>query len=318
MIRNAQVRGQFQLFAARVDEQGVHHVRKLTEKFDNLITNSGMDQLGTTTGYLDYCHVGVGTTAPAFTDTQLASWLASTGSTYQSDSVDGSTEEQMRTAATVWGSRTRYFRFAQGAVVGNITEVGVSRSSNTNPSNPLFSRTLIKDSEGNPTSVTVLASEYLYVAYTLTVYLDGNDVSGTFEFDGNTYNYTSGFYRTSGQTGWTAIGNFIGNALAFSSGSGLRGGVRLASSAWSGGRTGNAPSAYSNSGISVSPTYVPGSFVVENTISAAPTAANGRWYGVIYDVGWMNYRIEFPDNLTKTSDYTWTLVVRQSWSRYTP
>ncbi|QGH45074.1 hypothetical protein [Bacteriophage Titan-X] len=317
MIRNAQVRGQFQLFAARVDEEGVRHVRKLTEKFDNLITNSGMDQLGTTSGYLAYCHVGVGTTTPAFTDTQLASWLAYTNSTYQSDGVDGSTEEQMRTAATVWGSRTRYFQFAQGAVVGNVTEIGVSTSSGTGSSYPLFSRTLIKDAEGNPTSVTVLASEYLCVAYTLTVYLDGNDVSGTFVFDGNTYNYTSGFYNTSGQVGASIIANFIGSAMALSNGAAQRNNVRLAASAWSGGRTANAPSTYGSTSVSGT-TYVPGSFVWEYTISAPPSAANGRWYGVVYDVGWMNYRVEFPDNLTKTSDYTWTLVVRQSWSRYTP
>lgn len=317
MIRNAQVRGQFQLFAARVDESGVRHVRTLTEKFDNLITNSGMDQLGTGQGYLAFCHVGVGTTAPAFTDTQLTSWLAYTNTTYQSDGVDGSTEEQMRTAATVWGSRTRYFQFAQGAVVGNVTEIGVSTSSGTGSSYPLFSRTLIKDAEGNPTSVTVLASEYLYVAYTLTVYLDANDVSGTFVFDGNTYNYTSGLYNTSGAVGASIIANFIGSAMAITNGAAQRNNVRLASTAWSGGRTANSPSSYSGASLTASP-YVPGSFLWEYTISAPPSSANGRWYGVVYDVGWMNYRIEFTDNLTKTPDYTWSLVVRQSWSRYTP
>lgn len=317
MIRNAQVHGQFQLFAARVDEQGVRHVRELTDKFDNLITDKGMDLLGHGLGYLTYCHVGVGATAPDFTDTQLASRLAYTATTYQSDSMAGSTEEEMRTAPTVWGSRTRYFQFAQGAVVGNITEIGVSTWSAAGPEYPLFSRTLIKDSGGNPTSVTVLASEYLYVAYTLTVYLDGNDVSGTFVFDGNTYNYTSGLRNTSGYTGAATIASFIGSSMSTANTQAQRGGIRIASAPLVGGRTSTTSMGFGGTSLSSTP-YVPGSFVWEYKISAPPTIANGRWYGVLYDVGWMNYRIEFPDNLTKTSDYTWTLAVRQSWSRYTP
>lgn len=316
MILNAQARGQFQLFAASIDELGVRRVRKLTEKFDNLITDEGMDRMGTTSSYLGYCHVGAGTAEPEVTDIQLASRLGWTGTTYQADSMDGSTEVEMRTASTVWGSRTKYYQFPQGAVVGNVTEIGVSGFPQEGASYPLFSRTLIKDTEGNPTSVTVLESEYLYVAYTLTVYIDATDVTGTFVFDGDTYNYTSGLYRTAGYTGSQLIGDYIGDAMAYSTGRSYRGGIRVSSSAWAGGRTSTGTSAYT--GLTLSPVYVPRSFVVEYTVTAPPTAANGPWYGLMFDVGWMNYRIELDGSLSKSSDYTWSMVVRQAWSRYTP
>jgi hypothetical protein len=107
--------------------------------------------------------------------------------------------------------RTYTFRGNQGAIVGNVSEVGVAMSNTPNAATPLFSRALVVDSNGNPTTVTVQADEYLDIVWEFTVYMTVN--SGTFDqvIDGITtqFAYTTtpmGMDQTATNNGWVWMG----------------------------------------------------------------------------------------------------------------
>lgn len=131
--------------------------RELAE-FDNLILDQGLNALGTQ-GCLRYCQVGSGSTAPEVTDSGLQSYVA--GTQYLS------TSQTAQSTAPYYATRTVQYRFAPGVAAGNLSEVGIAWAT-SGPA--LFSRALIKDAEGDPTTITVLSDEYLDVTYSLRSY----------------------------------------------------------------------------------------------------------------------------------------------------
>lgn len=157
--------------------------KTLPAKADNLLlisffreslSNRNQDQ-----GYMSSIVVGSGTTPPAVTDTSLELFVA--GSAAQQGGVIPNVVNA--TVFPRYVTRAIKKRF-NGAALGGapLTEVGVALTTDVgvvpNASTPLASRALIRDAEGNPTSITVLADEYLDVTYEMTVYaLDG--VTGT-------------------------------------------------------------------------------------------------------------------------------------------
>ena len=132
----------------------------IAEDHKNLILDIGLNALGTT-NVVSACKVGTGVTPVAVSQTDLVTPLATT-STQQSSS----TGRNSTTPYYTWGRRT--FRFSQGAAAGNLTEVGVTYGGGSS----LFSRALIVDSGGNPTTLTILADEWLDVTYELRIYQD--------------------------------------------------------------------------------------------------------------------------------------------------
>ena len=132
----------------------------IAEDHKNLILDVGLNALGTTS-VVSACKVGTGVTPVAVSQTDLATPLATT-STLQSSSTGRNSTAPYYT----WGRRT--FRFSQGAAAGNLTEVGVTYGGGSN----LFSRALIVNSEGSPTTLTILSDEWLDVTYELRIYQD--------------------------------------------------------------------------------------------------------------------------------------------------
>lgn len=131
--------------------------------WDNIITNQGLDYIGQVNSFLNYCHVGSGTTAEAATDTVLVTFAASKlASTDPSKSFDAT-----RGTAPYYAYARRNYRFNPGEATGNLTEAGISIQAATGG---LFSRALIKDGGGSPTTITKLANEYLDVDYEWRVY----------------------------------------------------------------------------------------------------------------------------------------------------
>ena len=78
------------------------------------------------------------------------------------------------TSSPYYGYKIFTFRFNQGIAAGNISEIGVGWSGTTPLQ--LFSRTLIKDINGDPTTITVLADETLDVIYELRLYAPETDL----------------------------------------------------------------------------------------------------------------------------------------------
>jgi len=133
--------------------------------FENLITNNGLNMVGTTAP--DAVGVGTGTTPPSVSDTALQSEVALT------TGVSGA--PIIRNPA-IWptvlyteGGRT--YRFAAGLATGTLTEVGVGKRLTGPERLDVYSRALIVDGDGDPVSITVLADEILDVTYVLRHYL---------------------------------------------------------------------------------------------------------------------------------------------------
>lgn len=145
--------------------------------FDNLITDSGLDYFaGAYQGgaLAVSVHVGTGTTPPAVTDTELEA-LVATGSMRNSVSVT-----RQLSVLPYYISRVNVGSFGVGTVVGTISECGIG----SHP--PLFSRSLIQDQNGNPTTLTVTAADELFMYYELRHYIDTTDFAVSFDANGVT------------------------------------------------------------------------------------------------------------------------------------
>lgn len=139
----------------------------------NLITDVGLARLavGVTTRY---CRVGTGSSTPKFSDQSLDQQIASTatvGGGMQID-IDGGFAYTVLT-----------YTFALGAVVGNVSELATGWHATT--TGTIFSRALIRDALGNPTTITVLADEILRVSWEFKVYWPTTDTTGTLVNSGN-------------------------------------------------------------------------------------------------------------------------------------
>ncbi|WP_312237310.1 hypothetical protein [Stenotrophomonas sp.] len=175
--------GWFKIEALRVDEDGVEvpgSRRIAADWFPNLITNAGLDFLGTTGATLVYgfCRVGSGNTTPSATDTALVTPVA-VSSTAQA------TANGVNRSGAFYAWRRQTTRFAAGAAAGTLAEVGVSPAG----TGALFSRALILDGGGNPTTITVLSDEVLDVTYELRLYPTLADATGTVTIAAVSYNW---------------------------------------------------------------------------------------------------------------------------------
>ena len=160
--------------------------RLLADWFPNLITDFGLNMKGAMSGtgignsVMSSFHVGSGTNTPLVSDTALQSPVAT--STDQQSLVIGAAQDPPYFA---WYRRT--VRFDEGVAAGNLSEVGVGSNSGATLSS-LFSRALILDGNGDPTTITVLSNEYLDVTYELRLYAPTSDFTATIADGADSYN----------------------------------------------------------------------------------------------------------------------------------
>ena len=206
-VLRSRLRGRFKMDVVRSDGT----IRMSTGWFDNLITNGGLDLIGSSTAYTTFCHVGTGSATPANTDTGLQTWLAATST------LPVSATNVASGISPYAGSWTATYRFAAGTATGNISEVGIgSVGSNTG----MFSHALVLDSGGSPTTITVLASEALDVTYQLNNYPPLVDVGGSVVISSVTYT-TNMRAANAGGSNWSlssGVGNYPENLGVGSSG----------------------------------------------------------------------------------------------------
>jgi hypothetical protein len=162
-----------------------------TDWFDNLVLNQGLNALGTQgSNIFGFLKLGTGTSTPTETQTALDSQLVSSGN------IQSIGSSEVNLGAPTYGAQYTYtYSFSQGAVVGNISELGVGYSAAVGN---LFSRALISDSNGNPTTISVIAIDQLTIYYRVTVYPNLTESYGTFAIDGINYNYVSKLCNASG------------------------------------------------------------------------------------------------------------------------
>lgn len=159
----------------RIEAVNVHtgESRELAPWFDNLILDSGLNIMGTQSP-LGTCMVGSGTATPANSQTSLSTQVAVT-----STELNFSHGVEIA-SGYAWERHT--YRFAAGVAAGNLSEVGVGWSSTL-----CFSRALIVDGGGTPTTITVLSDEYLDVTYELRTYWPASDVTSSVTISGSSY-----------------------------------------------------------------------------------------------------------------------------------
>lgn len=172
-------------FTVRVLDAETEEVKR-EYQFKNLVLNSGLDRLGAntpggSTACIDVMYLSTSTTTPVVTDTAMGG----TQITSTASSPIFATQEMAGTSPDWTWTYQFGRRWTAGTATGTWSMVGVGWSGG------LFAKTLIKDSGGTPTSITILASEILDVRYELKVVPDVT-TRGPFNItiNGTVYSYT--------------------------------------------------------------------------------------------------------------------------------
>ena len=180
MLSAVRLGGRFRAVVSKDAE--CNQVVEDTGFFDNLITNTGMNRVGEVTAsggifaFNSLCGrfvVGSGSAEPQFTDTALQNPVAfaSSNSVWENESSN---------YERGWYELTVRHQFNQGQAAGNLSEIGIQH---TSASGPLWSRALILDGQGNPTTITVLPDDILTCYYTLRIMIPKEDAVFNIDVD---------------------------------------------------------------------------------------------------------------------------------------
>jgi hypothetical protein len=293
-------------FKAIIYKAETHEKVRESDWFNNLVLDSGLARMSAGR-WIDRCAVGTSNIPPIASQTALQSKIAET-TTVQSETSG------VISSTPVYYYVTRTWRFAVGAATGNISEVGLGWSTNA-----LWNRALIKDINGNPTTITVLADEYLDVISEVRFYMT-ESFSGTFGLYDKNLNLL-GNYSYIGKpslvnptsVGFEGIylGDTLGRGVVYSGSIGAS--VNTMPSGTSA-LTNNAAVTNSYNGNTCT-----GKVKFDTDIANAFTHKSLRLtiggLGLLNGVG---YQVEITPGITKNSaesiEYEFTL----SWDRYTP
>lgn len=158
--------GEVKVIVKRADDT----VRLDTGFFPNVITNLGLDAIGGSNDLFTYCAVGGGNSKPLNTNTKLDNFLAVGSQISPTSKYD---YDPVRDTEFYKCSRTVGYRFT-GLDNKNISEVGLVSSGDPGQ-HSAYTRTLIKNSNGEPTVITVLSGEILELQYRLWQVFDVKD-----------------------------------------------------------------------------------------------------------------------------------------------
>lgn len=176
---NAKASGAFRIQKTNIESGDVYF--DSGEFSNNLLNNF----FSSSSANLVHCFVGSDASV-SNTDTALTS-IGSTGSVTRSvtSEVDGQGKVTWKLIST--------FSFASGAVIGNMSCIGISSSSEMTGTN-LKIKSLIKDVNGDPTAITATATDQITVTHTLTLTWNQSQPLGSVSIDG--VNYDATFYTT--------------------------------------------------------------------------------------------------------------------------
>ena len=315
--------GRYQLEIGKLDADGneVPGSRRVAVPwFDNLITDAGSDYLGST-GHdnLAMCRIGTGNTAPTNADTSLVAQVGTGTTTVGIGSANG----YDGTGNYLYRRVSR--RFNPGTVNGvNLAEVGMAASNAVN----LFSRSLIKDTGGTPTTITLAADEYLDVLYELRLYLPANDATTVATIDGVSTTVTIRYStHANALDSWAALlGKMMAPDLSAPSNTAYGRAVSaFPAASVEFGLQGSS----SDNGATTIATYVPGSYTTTVTTVFGPAVANltggiqcmlmAGDDGGVSDLRWKSpygwWAYDFSTKLNKTSTRKATVTVSVTWGR---
>lgn len=293
--------GGFFKFEATNSETG--EKRLLSDWQKNLITELGLERIGIAGSVIGRVQVGSGQAVPNINDTQLAAFVGETSTGFGSDTFGASSTEPY------YGFARRTFRFPLGGAAGNLSEVGILTASGH-----LFSRSLIRDINGNPTTITVLPNEFLDVTYELRIHAPTADVTSQFTLDGNTYDCVVRAAQAGNAGFWaTTIHTFGASGLP---GFGLGSAGVAAFTGDIGTRT-QGPSGTSASSTPSQLAYAANSRYIEVNADFALDTANfpGGIRSIRFGSNIGCYQAQFTPAIPKDNLRTLRLTVRHHWAR---
>jgi hypothetical protein len=295
---NNEVGARFKLVARKASTE---EITRETGWFNNIVLDTGLAQMSVGL-WIDRCCVGTGNSTPVATQTQLDAFKASTTTT------QGAVESGMQLTTLPYYDWLRVtYRFGEGVAAGNISEVGMGWANVS-----LWNRALVKDANGNPTTITVLADEYLDVITEIRVYPQ-ETLSGSFNFLNkagavvSSHTYTGRAYHRAPQRYHTKMGiNSIGIYNGALGSSPIIGpaGTRL------------------DYGLPTSTVYpTPTSMKCTKVFPIANAIGEHRTLFVestfLSAGAGMGYQVEFTPTITKTNQMELTYTVSMNWGRYT-
>lgn len=277
--------------------------KKRVAEFPNLITNSGLLRMGSNSDYLLAVSVGSGSAKPEPTDTQLQNLIASTQGT---NSTTGA-----RSTPPYYAYEVRQWTFEVGEAAGNISEIGVGWAAQ---GGGLFSRALVLDSMGDPTTITILPDEQLQVTYEHRYYPPEADVTGEFTLSGNiggTYSFVgraANVNSADSLVGWSAGRSQSAVGVNDSIGAGASNGVigDVTDSITGTRRNGTRPSQGTGTGLTRNFKLTWG--VDQGNISGGLSA-----FALIMGNGMYQFQVSPP--IKKTNEDILELIFSHSWGR---
>jgi hypothetical protein len=283
-------------------------VKRETGWFDNLITDAGLNRIGSG-GIAVHCMVGTGNATPTILDTALAAQVAYAG--MHNDPSGSSSEYGASASAPYFGWHRQVYRFGEGVAAGNLSEVGVGWGGTS-----VFSRALIRDVEGNPTTITVLSNETLDVVYELRLYPTLGDQTGSFDVSDTTHDYVMRPARVTDQGNWAPTTLFEygamhpnGPSVAMVAYSGSISAITNAPNGTSSGNSGTGRQAYENNSMKMgfTSTFALAYGNLETGIKSLHITNGSGTLG--------SYQFELDPPIMKNNTQVLTLNFEVSWAR---
>jgi hypothetical protein len=272
-------------------------------RFKNLVVNGGLDYLanGSTSPEPEYVVVGTGNTAPSGSQTELVTPLAYQAFTaYQSFSYNGTTTGPYNFTTVA------QFKFAVGAVVGNIAEVGLGFTASITTT--LFSRALIQVG-GSPGTITLISSDQLIVLYSYEVQV-ASDVSGTISIDLNgtptNYNYTMRPMYINQSSTYETLPSKINSATSL----GGQGGISTATALVS---AQSGISATVNFSSTTFGSYSSGQYN-QNITGTIATGNTETFQMIVFNLFPMSFQILLNNTVSLTSTETFSFTINLAWA----
>ena len=292
---NNSVGARFKLVARKASTE---EITRETDWFKNIVLDTGLNRMSVGT-WIDRVRVGSGNSTPAASQTQLDNTIASTTTVLSgSDSITKQT-----TTSPYYAAAKRTYRFGEGVAAGNISEVGCGWGTGLD----LWNRALVKDLNGNPTTITVLSDEFLDVIVEVRYY-PTQSFSGSFNLLNKAGQIVSSHtYKGLPQFSESTTGTFtkLGGYDAF---------------LYSGSMNNTTTSPSSSLGsVTTSSTY-PSPKTLTCTNSFQLTSANGSIKTILQTFSIIasgsGYKFEIAPPIVKTNQMVLSFTFSISWNRY--
>lgn len=281
---------------------------------DNLITDYALEMVGGSQPEgvdLQYLSswlraIGVGTSAvpPAFTDVTFGAFSAETAN--GANPANGFT-----LVAPFYAWYRTEFQFNPAAAEVNLAEIGLFN--NQINGRKLFTHALIKDAQGNPTTVTLLTGDILIVTYEIRCYAHMADVVKTQTIKGVQQTFTIRPSMLGTNEGGTGGGTILFSGYPWS-------GYWYLNGTGAGPNTGKpdgSESMYTNYQLTTL-AYTPNSKYRDQLARLGINDANNATItGFRAISAAINYQIGITPGVPKTSDEVVNLTLRMAWGRYT-